>query len=111
PRPSRVLGAPDTRAVSQARAVVFSDGGAGRALPSRWAGFGGNSEADADFVTPRVLNNVAPGVPSFLGQFRPDGATPLEIGETTPQSGLVFKGAASDPNSDSWGLQVEVKPI
>lgn len=53
--------------------------------------------------------NTAPNDPNVDGQFLLDGVTPLAEGAVTTESGFVVKGTATDPDSDNYKLQLELK--
>jgi hypothetical protein len=100
-----VLGLADDSYKWQARVVDMTD------ASSTWTEFGA---ASADFVVSTPANS-APGNPTLgpsgttEGQFRLDGTTVIPIGAMTNQKGVVLKGVATDPNGNSWRLEVEVK--
>lgn len=81
---------------------------------SGWVAFGGNSDvvpAATDFAVDTSGNNP-PSLPSGPGQYQLDGTTPIAIGATTNQSGVVFKAVVGDPDAgQSIKLQVEIQPL
>ena len=52
-----------------------------------------------------------PAVPGSLAQLRTDSVTPVPLGASTDQAGIVLRGVLSDPDArDTLRLEVEVKP-
>lgn len=55
---------------------------------------------------------VSPAKPESAGQFRSDGVTPIQTGETVSETGIVIAARLSDPEpDDSLRLQLELRPV
>lgn len=83
---------------------------------SSWVSFGGNGEADADFIigTPPATNT--PDAPTLLGQFELNGTpiVPEQSGQPAPthyELAVVLRGTVSDPDGGLVRLRVEVVPM
>src|SRR3972149_11546221 len=74
-----------------------------------------NNFSDPAIITVTVSNssgrNNAPNGPTFLYQYKSDGATAMAVGATTNERTVVMKGAVSDPDNDAVLLEVEIKPV
>lgn len=79
---------------------VWAEDPSGRTSP--YVEFGG--PGGPDFI-------VDPTVPTHLGQFALDGATPLATGQETPEAAVVLKARVHSPQSALARAQFEVKPI
>lgn len=86
----------------QARTVDSAGGVSG------WVSFGGNTEADADFVVSTASNG--PPVVTAASQHKSDGVTVLGVGVTTNEPEVVLKASAADPDGDAWQMEAEVRP-
>jgi hypothetical protein len=63
-------------------------------------------------LTITVLRERPPSAPQQLGQFRQNGTTAIQVGDTIPETSMVIKGKINDPNlTDSVHLDVEVEPL
>ena len=63
-------------------------------------------------LTISLVHERAPTAPVGLGQFRSNGATPINPGDQTPETGVVFKGRVDDPNqSQQVRLEIELEPL
>lgn len=54
--------------------------------------------------------NAPPASPTAIDQYRTDGTTAIPQGGPTNETQVVFKAAASDPESEQYKLEVEVVP-
>jgi len=75
---------------------------------SAWSGFGPGG-GDPDFVV-ATAGNTPPNVPSGLGQFKSDAATPIPVGGTTNETTVRLHAFLSDPDGEMVKLQLEVRP-
>ncbi len=80
---------------------------------SGWVSFGGNAESEADFVGSLLGGSgQPPASPGSASQYRTDGTTPLTLGETTDQTGVILAALVTDPDAGaSVRLQVELRPV
>lgn len=62
-------------------------------------------------VQQATLQQRPPAPPTNLLQLKPDGKTPIGIGQITNDQTVVFKARVSDPNNDKVKLQVELRRI
>ncbi len=59
-----------------------------------------------------VTRPRAPAAPGSPAQLRTDSVTPVPVGGSTDQAGIVLGGVVSDPDlSDTLRLEVEVQPV
>jgi len=71
---------------------------------------GGQSDSGMLDTVYTLQNKNVPSL-SDLGQFEPDGTTPIAEGATTTENTIVFQGSANNLLNNQIELQVEVKPF
>ncbi|MBI4518497.1 MAG: RHS repeat protein, partial [Deltaproteobacteria bacterium] len=74
----------------------------------REAGFSDPNQEDFTIV---ATNQSPQFTAAPLVQYGADGTTPLAAGVSTTDRTLVMKGTATDPDGQTWRLDVEVQPI
>ena len=63
-------------------------------------------------LTISLVRERAPTPPQGLGQFRSNGSTPINVGDPTPETEVVFKGRVDDPNDGQQvRLEIELEPL
>ncbi len=63
------------------------------------------------YTTSAPAPNNAPGTPASLTQYKSDGTTLLTRGLYTNLTTLIFKGAVTDPDSDTVKLDIELADV
>ncbi|HTI05249.1 MAG TPA: BACON domain-containing carbohydrate-binding protein [Gemmatimonadales bacterium] len=63
-------------------------------------------------LTLTIVRERPPSAPTSMGQFRADGSSIIQPGDTIPENNVVFKAKVDDPNaSDQVRLEVELEPL
>lgn len=59
-----------------------------------------------------VVRERPPTAPQSLGQFRANGTTTIPVGDTIPETEVVFRGKVNDPNlNETVRLEIELEPL